>query len=154
MSNTTLTLKQNIFNLSDIHPKKNPAFSPNLYNWLRKHSFMQKFADRYKMGNMEYIGFLDDGEFLIGSRLWGVLCNGGAEEKFAFSISREPIIHIPMWENYLKIGRCEIDPKHNHEFMADRFSISQNSRICKWCGKIKAKEIYKVVTKKERWVNF
>ena len=139
--------------LSDVDPRKSIAFSPNLYRWLRKNRSMRLFADRYEAEGVEYLGFLDDGGFLIGSRLWGVLCNGGGERTWAFSHLGMGAIHRPLWADYLKRGRCAIDPNHEHHFIDDRYIVSGKTRACQWCGHVQRREIYTVSEKRERWVD-
>lgn len=137
--------------LSDINPKKTQAFSPNLYLWLRKNRLMRKLADRYDVDGVEYLGFLDEGGFLIGSKLWAVLCKGSAEKVWAFPAMSKVAIRRPLWEDYLNRGRCAIDPAHEMHFLGDRFSITGDTRVCQWCGCIQQRETYEVVTTRERW---
>jgi hypothetical protein len=142
-----------IVRLSDIDPKINAAFSPNLFRWLRKHRIMQMFADRYEHDGTEYIGFLDDGGSFVGSKLWGVLCNGGRERTWSFSwIGRDAVLR-PMWADYLKRGRCALDPEHDQHFLGERFSQNGNTRTCLWCGCLQRRETYTVTKTCVRWVS-
>lgn len=138
--------------LSDVDPRKNPAFSPNLYRWLRKNRFMRCFADRYEAHGIEYLGFLDDTGVLVGSRLWGILCNGVAEQKWSFLHLVGHVTHRPLWRDYLLRGRCAIDPAHRENFLGDRFSVDGDRRTCRWCGYVQRLEVFQVSETRRRWV--
>lgn len=137
---------------SEIDPDINQAFSPNLWRWMKKNTSQHQQGDRWILDGEEYIGWIDDNQFLIGSRLWGILCNGRSEQTYAYPLTSEPE-HKPLWEDYLVRGRCAIDPEHEHYFIDERFETKGTSRVCKWCGHKQIKETYTVEVIKERWVN-
>ena len=135
------------FDVKSINPKRNPAFSPNLFKFARKHLGKDmpeckifRFAGTrigYYKGQL-FIGdqLWDDG-MIAGARLDAVLCHGAGAETVVFPFRQEETEEIKdFWERYLKIGRCVIDPGHRTWFMADepRYRIEGDERICKWCG--------------------
>lgn len=141
--------------LSDVDPKKNPAFSPNLYRWLRKNkTYLRCGVDRYVCEDgIEYIGWVDDTGCLIGSRLIGALCYGGREKTWAHMHLGKSAKLKPLWGDYLNIGRCAIDPEHSARFIDERFIETGKKRTCKWCGHVQKKEFYQVTETRERWIS-
>ena len=61
------------------------------------------------------------------------------------------------WSEYIKYGRCLLDPEHIGWWQGDdnRFTyINKNSRRCNWCGRWQYRTIKKTVTIKrsDSWV--
>ena len=118
-------------------------YSPNLYKWIKA----QRRPDLIKVLANEdgtlMIGYVDndcgDGEWLHGTRLMAVLCNGRKSKSFAYPIgARFPFKEVPdFWNRYTVEGRCAVDPEHERYFVGDesRWSIEGDTRSCMWCGK-------------------
>lgn len=146
----TLRLKQ-------LDPKLSPAFSPNLYRWMRAKSHFYrdggttdtvyrvmpgtKLAEDYGAGTL-FIGYPynespSDKDF-SGARLMQVLCNGGKAQRFCFPhMAHELEVIEGFWEAYLSVGRCAIDPGHYQHFIGDRYKVDNenpDNRTCLWCG--------------------
>jgi hypothetical protein len=62
------------------------------------------------------------------------LCHGSKAERSAhcFGSGLEQVVGF--WNDYLKVGRCAIDPTHEKEFKSDRYSMEDEVRTCLWCG--------------------
>ncbi|MBP8275317.1 MAG: hypothetical protein KAX55_00290 [Propionivibrio sp.] len=151
--------------LRDISPAKHPGFSPNLYRYLKRHGHFYRdggvldCAYRVKEGTRlaEFcgagtvmLGFLDDGDF-IGSRMMSVLCNGVGSERFCYPGSA--VIIPGFWDQYLKVGRCAIDPEHKEHFVGvDRFDVSGERRVCRWCGAVQRRVVTPRTVFDESWV--
>lgn len=125
--------------LRRIDPRHHPKFSPNLFRWLMKRGERHRRSDtsvfRDTKGTL-WIGYIDDEYNFVGCRLMAVLCNGSKEYPGWFS--RLFVTEIgDFWDQYAKIGRCAIDPKHTMVFVGDdtRWKVDGNIRQCLWCGK-------------------
>jgi hypothetical protein len=134
-------------------------YSPNLARWLRKrkrHTGMPQSVFRDADG-VQWIGWLDEDLYLIGSRLMAVLCNGAKEEVWAYPIRKsQKLREIPgFWDEYERVGRCAIDPEHAHYFLSrdGRFAEEGDSRTCKWCGAKHVRERYVEHVPRERWLS-
>lgn len=152
---------------ADIAPSKSASFSPNLHKYLkaRGHFYADggllqgvyvirtgsKAAGVYGAGTL-MLGYPDD-DYFIGTRLISALCNGGKEESMAHPIGKSVDPVEGFWDNYLKIGRCAIDPAHQEHFMADRFNEQGDSRTCLWCGHQQHKVVTPRVVYDESWVS-
>lgn len=117
-----------------ISPDRGVRYSPNLYQWLRKalkRPIPLPGVYRSHDGTL-FIGWKDE-EFLIGSRLMGVLCNGASEASMAYPGRFSPVENF--WPEYALIGRCAIDAEHEISFLGgERWATSGSSRACLWCG--------------------
>lgn len=138
--------------VKSINPKLNPAYSPNLFKFVKKHlgkdmpecrifGFIGERAGYYKA--QLFIGHQPDDwndGMIAGAYLDAVLCHGAGVETVAFPFRWEETEEVrDFWERYLKIGRCVIDPGHQVRFMFDdplysRYRFSGDERICNWCG--------------------
>ncbi len=137
---------------ADVDPRKNPAFSPNLFKWLKKNPSMIGRADRFTHDGVEFLGYVDD-DFFVGSNLWTILGKGARATAFAYVGLAKCAVRVPMWTDYLDRGRCAIDPEHEQTFIDERFRTEWNCRTCLWCGHRQKREIYQVTTQRERWVS-
>jgi hypothetical protein len=122
-----------VIDLKLIDPKRHEKYSPNLFRWLRK----WKKESRSTFGHLgvyvdkdgrEYVGEMRDAEWLHGSRLGTILCDGGRAMVFACapSFGFKPVQGF--WDRYVEIGRCAIDTKHNTSFQNSdgRYLISED----------------------------
>lgn len=136
-----------------LHPRRSPAYSPNLYRWLRarqsRYVLSREIRDRvYRvtanslMGRRHY--------FAVGSLVIGL---GYENEPFADDFSGAHLMHVltmgtqamsmcypggmsgleridDFWEQYRAKGRCVIDPEHTTHFIddANRFEFDGDTR--------------------------
>ena len=140
-----------------INPKNHEKYSPNLYKWLKKRdeSNRQKYRVYKKDDGVLYIGEILDGG-LSGTRLITVLCLGSKAEELFFCDKNQYKEVVGFWENYIRIGRCAIDPEHREYFSCagSRFIESNECRVCNWCGQKQKKVITTRVIQDVSWVNF
>lgn len=144
-----------------ISPKKGKKYSPNLHAWLCA-------QERTQPGRLErlrvyrsatgilWIGFPYEGDF-IGVRMMAVLCSGKKARTASWGRGTGPLEELPtFWADYLRIGRCAIDPHHDEYFVnsEDRFEVSAdgNSRRCTWCGAQHALQRTERVVVDEKWI--
>jgi hypothetical protein len=151
---------ENVIDLAVINPRNGPQFSLNLFRFLRKRGVAWANICRvYRdTDNIMWIGSLDNG-WLHGARLMVVLCYGSGEQLFAYAPGRiAGLTEVPnFWEEYMRIGRCAIDPEHRRSFMDDetRWAVSDDGkhRSCLWCGNAHQKrETWVEQVQHERWV--
>lgn len=146
IAHPTLTAKH-------IRPELNPAFSPNLYKWMKRNAhFYQEggtpatvwrikpdapIANKFGQNTL-FLGF-PSGEHatdttFIGVKLMAALKDGGLKECWAYNHA-DQLEAIPnFWETYLQVGRCAIDPEHRTHFSDQRFNQKGDHRTCIWCG--------------------
>lgn len=158
---------------ADIEPGKNPAFSPNLYRWMRRYArsagdagvVEQVFRVRPDTPAAKILGA---GTLMIGyslnghpgdtdfsgARLMDVLCNGGGAGRWCYvGIAPDLEMLEGFWARYLKVGRCAIDPMHREAFQGgDRFHEEGDHRTCLWCGAKQTKVRKPRVVIDESWV--
>lgn len=155
--------------LEQIHPKGGAKFSPNLYQWMRKHAHF--YADgagtphgvwRVKPGmgrDIYHEGSLmlgmagDHGDFL-GTRLMSVLCEGAKATNWCLPglLDRlEPVEDF--WDRYVQVGRCAIDPDHSIHYIDDRWhQNSTDKRTCRWCSHEQNRHLLSEIVEREAWV--
>ena len=142
-----------------VRPEYKPSYSPSLFRWMRK---TQKespslFKDLrvFRTVNADhsphalFIGVSwDDSLSFCGSRMSGVLCHGGRETRGVhthLTIGKNLIdVADDFWEEYLRVGRCAIDPRHMTHFASDspRYEFpDDNTRVCLWCGETFSKRV-------------
>lgn len=152
--------------LKDIAPNVNPAFSPNLHQWVGKHSHFHPDGTtpdtvwRVRTGasidlpaGTLFIGHVD-GEYFSGSRLVSVLCNGRKEMRWAFVRLAEHLEEFEdFWGQYKRLGRCAIDPDHRITFLGDRWHEEGSTRTCLWCGNTQQQERWTEEVERTRWVS-
>lgn len=148
-------------------------YSWNLWRWLNKYKWHRNVYFRitedspeFNINNIKasdlYIGTMDS-TGLSGNRLGTILGKGiGKDDCFAFhpiaGWRNDEFIDITdiFWKEYINIGRC-LFTEHSGVWIRgdeDRFSYTNNTRKCNWCGKWQHKEIIKEVKIKrhEVWV--
>ena len=152
---------ENGLDLAAIDPRNGPQFSPNLYRFLKGRG--QTWATTCRvyldMDGILRIGSLDDG-WLHGARLMGVLCYGLREQVWAHPPGSLGDLReiTDFWADYLRIGRCAIDPEHRRYFIGDEtrwaFSNDGHHRSCLWCGNAhqKLETWVEQEVQHERWV--
>lgn len=152
---------------NSISPQQSPSFSPNLFKYLKAngHFFEDggiledlfvavegtEAAEFFGVGTL-LIGYIDEACF-IGSRIGAALSQGNKAPKHAY-LCTEGLQRVDgFWDNYLKIGRCAIDPEHKIHFMGDRFSMNQDTRTCLWCGATHERVLTPRTVFDETWVS-
>lgn len=83
------------------------------------------------------IGYPDSGDEngFVGIRLMAVLCEGVKAGSFYYIGMATMLEEVEgFWEQYLKVGRCAIDPTHKEGFLDDRYNMGGDTRTCLWCG--------------------
>jgi len=144
--------------LESINPRSNPAFSPNLFKWVRSrrprncpdtmvrervYSVLPDtlLAKVYGEGAL-FIGhpfssYSGDSDF-SGAPLMHVLCNGPQSGGWCVAGGVPQLVEVEdFWPRYLQVGRCAIDPKHGrHFFAADRYREHDGVTTCLWCAAV------------------
>jgi hypothetical protein len=152
MTTTTRIIGHARLTVKQLDPAKSASFSPNLHRWMRAK------ANFYKDGGVLQtvyrvkpdtslardigvdtlmIGFAEDPaeKGFVGVRLMSVLCQGVKAGSFYYIGMARMLEEIEgFWDQYLKVGRCAIDPTHKEGFMADRYTMDSDTRTCLWCG--------------------
>lgn len=179
MENTAIETRAQVghelLRLSDIDPKKSPAFSPNLFKWLQlrarhyRGGVIPHAVYRIKAGTPSstrlmfeagtlLIGLPADGHpgdtDFIGARLTAVLCQGSKETSWCYAgITPDIEVVDGFWDRYLQVGRCAIDPEHKEHFVGnDRYTVTGDTRACQWCGHKQQKLVTERIVKDESWV--
>lgn len=150
---TTREIGHRTLRLKQLVPSLSPAFSPNLYYWMRKKAHFYKdggvlqtvfrvkpetrLAKELGAGTL-MIGYADadgDDNGFVGIRMMEALCLGAEAGSFYYIGMAKMLEEVDeFWEQYLKIGRCAIDPAHKESFLGERYSMDGNTRSCTWCG--------------------
>jgi hypothetical protein len=149
MEQFTTPVGHKTLRLADIAPNKSAAFSPNLHKYMKTHGHFYrgggtiegvykvragtKAAEVFGAGTL-MLGFPDEDGYFIGTRMISALCHGSKAERAAYPYGKGVELVEGFWDRYLEVGRCAIDPDHNENFMADRFSMDGDTRTCLWCG--------------------
>jgi hypothetical protein len=135
----------NTLDISLIAPQRGSKYSPNLYDFLKAKKSTASMARVYsdKEGTL-WIGFFDDTDSFIGQRLSQVLSYGkksnlgsyshiGGHNAFVDELTEQ----VNFWDEYVADGRCALDREHDMPFIGSdtRWSISGETRHCKWCNK-------------------
>jgi hypothetical protein len=150
----------NGLDLAAIHPRNGPQFSPNLHRFLKKRVYPWANTCRiYRdMDDILRIGVLEEDGWFHGAWLMGVLCYGPREQVWAHPPGNLGGLQgiTDFWADYMRIGRCAIDPEHQRSFIGDetRWAVSDdgNHRTCLWCGNARQKmETWAEQVQHERW---
>jgi len=145
------------FKPQDISPTRGEKFSTNLHRYIKRRGARTNNVFKAEDGTL-WIGDVD-GHWFHGSRLMSILCGvRGAGNACAFPGAPD---HWKLkelknfWPDYLKIGRCAIDPDHHQHFMNSegRYIQKGRHRVCQWCGQKQAMTIKRSVIKHEQWSN-
>lgn len=127
-------------------------YSPNLRKWMLKNSRVHPndlFRDR---DGTLWIGWIDDGMWFIGSRLWQVLCNGARAQVGCWTFPVSDLTPVDgFWTEYARIGRCAIDTAHDHHFQGERWDENGEVRTCRWCGHKQFRKRWTETVERERW---
>lgn len=137
----------------EINPRRNPAFSPNLYRWMKRNPSRVHRVDRWHWLGTDYLGYFDEDGWFSYSRLIGVTVHGAPQTVFKTN-QRDLVeaVRVPLWESYVWVGRCAIDPEHEFGFQDQRFDVVGDFRTCRWCG-LRQRAVRKVRrTTYVRWV--
>lgn len=133
------------------------AHSPNLARWLKRHGKRPLgrpniFRDH---DGVRWIGWIDDTEWFIGTRLMRVLCDGSRATPFAYGKLAQSLKLEPnFWPRYSAIGRCAIDEAHRMSFIGDetRWQTDGEVRRCQWCGNCEQRlERWTETIERTRW---
>ena len=150
---------ENGFLLAAINPRNGPQFSPNLYRFLKRRG--QTWATTCRvyldMDGILRIGLLLEDGCFHGAWLMGVLCYGPREQVWEHPPGSLGDLReiTDFWADYMRIGRCAIDPAHKQSFIGDesRWAIHGNERSCLWCGNAHQRlEVWVEQVRHERWV--
>ena len=132
--------KMQTITLDDINPKNGVKYSKNLYRWMKKYFKGTGLPNVYVVNGDMWIGSFDGENWLIGSRVVSVLCNGPSAFRGAYCMKNaEKTLVENFWNEYALYGRCAIDKTHCMMFMDDSTRweyIGKNTRKCKWCGNV------------------
>lgn len=135
--------------LSSLDPKRSSAYSPNLYDWLKRHSRFEggggEISDKVYLSSSEdgsnelYVGSIISGSatlFFSGAKLIDVVKCGMQAGRDYRPIQPEVFQEITgFWFLYQRNGRCSMDPSHALIFGGSpRFSKSSGVIRCLWCG--------------------
>lgn len=127
--------------LDKIAPKRHQKYSPNLYKWLKRNPGIAAQAQVWREDNTKdlWIGFLgDDCLYWTGAMLMQVLCTGAKHSTGSYSFKQFKGMNVVenFWKEYIRIGRCAIDPEHKVWFLNSdtRYVGTTTGRKCQWCG--------------------
>lgn len=132
----------NIDFLDRIKPELSPKFSANLHEWLSRFEqilggeigLFQATSPMLMIGDGLWIGRLTD-EFFIGRRLSQVLSFGVKTPPLKMPGVVGGLVEIEgFWSDYVRRGLCAIDPMHESSFEEDRWAVTGDIRVCRWCG--------------------
>lgn len=138
-------------------------YSANLYRFIRERRLVTVLF--HKPSGQRYLTCSnwreDDWPHVTGARIWHVLiATRRPEDCTAVYVGHlyadcEDITEV-FWREYIRKGRCALDPEHERYFQGDedRFSMIASARRCNWCGLWFRKEVEKVVEIKRitHWV--
>lgn len=125
---------------------KADRFSENLMKWVRKYQDRQlivaiategerKFDPSLTQSGYLYIGYTPlEYDWLMGSRLSEILCNGSKASTWAFR-GLKFVEVSDWWQRYIEGGKCFIDPEHGLYSDRERWDVAEDgkSRRCLWC---------------------
>lgn len=123
--------------MEDAWKLKGDKYSPNLKKWCQKNRTHPRHEVYLDQKGTPWIGWVDDGRWFIGSRLWNVLGSGGRAMAGCWDF---PVSSLKkqesFWDEYARHGRCAIDKEHRTYFIGDESRWQENgeTRSCKWCG--------------------
>lgn len=160
--------------LRDIAPERSPAYSPNLYRWMRRHAHFfaqggvhesvyrvradsagaRTFGAGTLLIGAPYSAYEGDTDF-SGTRLMAVLCQGVEASSFC-NVGVAPSLEVidGFWDRYLEVGRCAIDPDHREHFHGgNRYQVDGASRTCLWCGVTQRLTLQPRIVHDELWVS-
>lgn len=130
---------------TDIDPKLNPAFSARLHKWVKRNAREGGASLYVTDGTGPAYGRLYVGTFNVcgccpddftGQPLRNVL-NGTSTLGYTFTgVAGKMRSADDVEAEYLRVGRCALDPEHEILFADDRWeTLGEELRRCRWCGK-------------------
>lgn len=164
------TIDKNV--LKAIDPKRDPKYSASLHKFLKKNPECCHVYD----GNAEscpdvmydkarrrcfFIGYMDEKCFVgdyHAADMATVICRGGRTLVNVYvqtTDKSEPWPEIEnFWDEYVRIGKCAVDPQHIVYTEDARYELSADgeSRKCRWCGKTFVKKETVVTRIVTSWV--
>jgi len=95
----------------------------------------------------------DDTDF-SGALLMSVLSRGTDATSYCHVGAAKSLEVVErFWDNYLKIGRCTIDPEHQMHFIdQNRYRFSGDVRTCLWCDASQRKNLVPRHVIDESWI--
>lgn len=129
-------------------------YSPNLAAWSAKNGHIAENRLYRGPNGTLWIGWIDDGAWFIGSRLWQVLCTGRRAQVGCWTFPVSDLTEVPdFWAKYARLGRCAIDTDHTRSFVNDdnRWDTQGDIRSCRWCGFQQTKRRWTEVVTREAW---
>lgn len=169
----TIPLGHKTLKLADLAPQHSPAFSPNLYRWMRTKAHFYRDGGvaqsvyRVKPGTpatetfgagtlligYPLHGHPGDTDF-VGTRLIAALCQGSKAGSWCYAgVAPDLELIDGFWDRYLEVGRCAIDPDHHQHFSgSDRYRIEGEERTCLWCGTTQRRVLTPRTILDESWV--
>lgn len=132
----------NGLDVASISPHLGFKYSPNLHAFLVKHASQGRlarvFADK---SGIDYLGFIDDTDQLIGARLSQVLSLGRKATLGSYYTGGNWTERPSFWAEYLVDGRCAIDREHVVPYIGSdtRWRTDGDCRSCIWCNKVTQK---------------
>lgn len=125
-----------------ISPHLGFKYSSNLHAFLVKHASQGRLA-RVFVDNegVEFLGFIDDTDQLIGARLSQVLSMGRKVSVVSYYSLGALVERTAFWAEYLADGRCAIDRAHVMPYVGSdtRWHTAGDCRSCTWCNKVTQK---------------
>ena len=142
--------------LKSINPKLHNKFSPNLYKYLRKRGALHLQRVYTDIDGLYWLGYFDDHQFFNGVQLMHALTKGAKAQSWSHppKTIKQPKEVEDFWQRYQSIGRCAIDTEHTTHFISGkRWSQTENSRTCLWCGHQQILKKWTETIERTDWVN-
>ncbi len=128
---SVIEVPSNLLELID--PINGEKYSPNLHAYLATREDLH-FIGLYNDSN-DYLWLGNvDGNAFMGVRLMDALTKGSKAQSGAHLYLGQLVKHGGFWQEYIKHGRCAIDPEHITHFVGDKDRVVDNQ--CSWCGKV------------------
>lgn len=125
-------------------------FSENLYKWVKKYDnrdlsvfFMHRswldgsnvdYDPEFTQAPQLVVGEMYEDGWVHGMRLLQILGNGTSVGMYAIPPGWNAVLLPDWWENYIKGGKCHIDPEHRLYAGSERWQTNGKTRTCLWCG--------------------
>ncbi len=144
--------------------KRKDRYSLNLYRFLRKKPHYHQVFLHCGIAGQEhwdpertlvpaiFVG-LGDAPFILGARLSEIICKGGSTQTAAHALFDHCVeITDAFWARYIEIGKCAIDPEHTLYADSDRYAEVEETRRCRWCGRIEHVQEELQMQRRRVWV--
>lgn len=151
----------NINSIKPKIPKVSDRYSWSIYQWVKTNGtnfrvLLDPSEDEILTRRLYFIRN-EGGRGTVGSNVHSIM--SGQRTLYCFSLyplHKYPDVTEWFWINYLRFGRCMVDPGHSKYFLGDdeRYTmINKNSKRCNWCGKYLKRNIRKQVSieRVEHW---